>query len=84
MDADGNFSSAGGPIVVLKAMGIFVSGLLQRCRVSSPQDPEWLWVKAVCFEHTHVRHMGKLRFLALDWLCFVPKASLPELVLYPD
>lgn len=68
---------------MLEVMGIFVSGLLQCCRASLPQDPEQLWVNAACFEHTQLGCIGKLRFLVLHWLCLIPKGLHPGLVLYP-
>lgn len=62
-------------MAVLKVMGTFVPGLLQHCRALSLQDPEQLWVNAVHFEHTHLRHIGKLRFLFLRWLYLILAGS---------
>lgn len=58
-------------MAVLEVMGTFVPGLLQHCRALSLQDPEQLWVNAACFEHTHLRYVGKLRFLFLCWLYLI-------------
>lgn len=69
---------------MLEVMGVFVSGLLQCCRASSPQNPKRLWAAAACFDHTHLRYTGDLRYLVLHWLYLIPKDSHPELVLYSD